>query len=51
MPKLDILTYPDNFLIEPTKPLENIDGKVQQMIDDMAGTMYAAPVSGWLRSR
>jgi peptide deformylase len=46
MPKLDILTYPDNFLIEPTKPLENIDGKVQQMIDDMAGTMYAAPGIG-----
>ncbi len=46
MPKLDILTYPDNFLIEPTKPLENIDGKVQQMIDDMAGTMYEAPGIG-----
>ncbi|MCP4622649.1 MAG: peptide deformylase [bacterium] len=46
MPKLDILTYPDNFLIEPTKPLENIDGKVQQMIDDMAGTMYEVPGIG-----
>ena len=46
MPKLDILTYPDNFLNEPTKPLENIDGKVQQMIDDMAGTMYEAPGIG-----
>lgn len=46
MPKLNILTYPDNFLIEPTKPLENIDGKVQQMIGDMAGTMYEAPGIG-----
>ena len=46
MPKLDILAYPDKFLIEPTKPLENIDGKVQQMIDDMAGTMYEAPGIG-----
>ena len=46
MPKLDILTYPDKFLNEPTKPLENIDGKVQQMIDDMAGTMYEAPGIG-----
>ena len=46
MPKLDILTYPEKFLIEPTKPLENIDGKVQQMIDDMAGTMYEAPGIG-----
>ena len=46
MSKLDILTYPDKFLSEPTKPLENIDGKVQQMIDDMAATMYTAPGVG-----
>ena len=46
MSKLDILTYPDKFLNEPTKPLENIDGEVQQMIDDMAGTMYEAPGIG-----
>jgi len=38
--------YPDKFLIEPNKPLENIDGKVQQMIDDMAATMYEAPGIG-----
>ena len=46
MSKLDILTYPDKFLREPTKPLENIDGEVQQMIDDMAATMYEAPGIG-----
>ena len=46
MSKLDILTYPDKFLKEPTKPLENIDGQVQQMIDDMAATMYEAPGIG-----
>ncbi len=46
MPKLDILTYPDKFLSQPVKPLENIDGKVQQMIDDMAATMYEAPGVG-----
>ena len=46
MSKLDILTYPDKFLNKPTKPLENIDGKVQQMIDDMAVTMYEAPGIG-----
>ena len=46
MSKLDILTYPDNFLSEPTKPLENIDGEVQEMIDNMAATMYAAPGIG-----
>jgi len=46
MSKLNILTYPDKFLSEPTKPLENIDGKVQQMIDDMAAAMYEAPGIG-----
>lgn len=46
MSKLNILTYPDKFLSEPTQPLENIDGKVQQMIDDMATTMYEAPGIG-----
>jgi peptide deformylase len=46
MSKLDILTYPDKFLSKPTKPLENIDGEVQQMIDDMAATMYGAPGIG-----
>ena len=46
MAKLDILTYPDKFLGQPTEPLENIDGKVQQMIDDMAATMYEAPGIG-----
>jgi peptide deformylase len=46
MSKLEILTYPDKFLSEPTKPLENIDGKVQEMIDQMAATMYDAPGIG-----
>lgn len=46
MSKLEILTYPDKFLSQPVKPLENIDGKVQQMIDDMAATMYEAPGVG-----
>jgi peptide deformylase len=39
---LDILKYPDDFLAKPTKPVENIDGKFQQFIDDMAETMYSA---------
>jgi peptide deformylase len=46
MSKLEILTYPDKFLSEPTKPLENIDAKVQEMIDQMAATMYDAPGIG-----
>jgi peptide deformylase len=46
MSKFDILTYPDKFLSRPTQPLDNIDGKVQEMIDKMALTMYDAPGVG-----
>jgi peptide deformylase len=43
MPMLNILTYPDNFLrqpVKPVKPVENIDGTTQKMIEDMSYTMY-----------
>lgn len=43
---LDIKTFPDTFLGRPTKPVENIDGKIQKLIEDMAATMYAAPGVG-----
>jgi peptide deformylase len=46
MTMLEILTYPNQFLQQPTKPVENIDGKIQKFIDDMAATMYAAPGVG-----
>ena len=43
---LDILTYPDQFLETITQPVENIDGKLQGVFDNMAETMYAAPGVG-----
>jgi peptide deformylase len=46
MEPLKILTYPDKFLSEPTKPVENIDGKIQHLIKDMASIMYQAPGIG-----
>ncbi len=46
MSKLKILTYPDNALRNPTRELDNIDGDVQKMIDQMSETMYAAPGVG-----
>jgi peptide deformylase len=46
MNNLKILTYPDKTLSQITKPLDNIDGKVQEMIDGMAGAMYEAPGIG-----
>jgi peptide deformylase len=42
MSLLDIVKYPDEFLLKPTKPVENIDGDLQQFIDNMADTMYSA---------
>ena len=46
MSNLKIVTFPDEFLAEPTEPLENIDQQVQEMIDKMTTTMYAAPGIG-----
>lgn len=43
---LEIKTYPDTFLSQPTKPVENIDGNLQELIENMADTMYAAPGVG-----
>ena len=43
---LDIVTYPDKFLKQPTKPVENIDGALQELIDNMGETMYQAPGIG-----
>jgi peptide deformylase len=42
----DIVTYPDKFLEKPTKPVANINGQTQKVIDNMATTMYAAPGIG-----
>lgn len=43
---LEILTYPNQFLIKPTEPVQNIDGKLQKIIERMAATMYKAPGVG-----
>ncbi len=46
MELLEIVTYPDKFLRQPTKPVENINGEIQELIDNMAFTMYQAPGAG-----
>lgn len=46
MTVLDIVTFPDKFLKQPTKAVDNIDGRLQHLIDDMATTMYEAPGIG-----
>ena len=46
MTQLKIVTYPDKFLKHPTKPVENIDGKLMEAVSNMGETMYAAPGIG-----
>jgi peptide deformylase len=46
MALLSILTYPDKFLTRIVKPVENIDGALQQIVEDMTETMYHAPGIG-----
>ncbi len=43
---LEIKTYPDIFLSKPTKQIENIDGNIQHLIENMAATMYEVPGVG-----
>lgn len=43
---LDVLTFPDKFLKQTAKPVKNIDGALQEIIDNMADTMYEAPGIG-----
>jgi peptide deformylase len=46
LPEFKILTYPDEVLTHKARPLADIDGRVQEMIDKMAVAMYAAPGIG-----
>jgi peptide deformylase len=42
MALLEIIKYPDKILKKKTAPVENIDAKTQQLIDDMIETMKCA---------
>ena len=46
MTLLDILTYPDKRLRNKAAPVEVVDDDVQNIIADMADTMYNAPGMG-----
>lgn len=43
---MKVYTYPDSILRSHAKPVENIDGETQGLIDNMAETMYTAPGIG-----
>lgn len=46
MALLPILTYPDSFLTRPVKPVSEITDELQDLIENMAETMYDAPGVG-----
>lgn len=46
MAVLPILHYPDPRLHKVAKPVLAVDGRIQQLVDDMAQTMYEAPGIG-----
>ena len=46
MALLRIRKFPDDALKRPARPVENINGELNSLIDSMAQTMYAAPGVG-----
>jgi peptide deformylase len=44
--KMDILTYPNPLLRVKAEPVEDIDEDIQELVESMAKTMYAAPGIG-----
>ena len=46
MAVLPILTYPDDFLIRPVRPVDAFNDALQEIIENMAETMYQAPGVG-----
>jgi len=46
MAVLEVLTYPNKFLRTTAGPVESIDDDIQQIIEDMADTMYEEPGVG-----
>lgn len=46
MAMLEVLHYPDPRLRNRARPVEDVDDRVRQLVDDMLETMYAAPGIG-----
>ena len=51
MPTLEIIEYPDPRLRITAQPVTRVDAAIQQLIDDMFETMYAAPGIGLAASQ
>jgi peptide deformylase len=44
--QLKIVHWPDPILLKPTKAVKRVDSSIEQLVDIMAKTMYAAPGVG-----
>ena len=42
----DIITYPDPLLLKPSETVTEFDDSLQELIEDMAETMFEAPGAG-----
>ena len=51
MALLEILEFPDSRLRTKAKPVQNVNGRIAQLADDMLETMYAAPGIGLAASQ
>lgn len=51
MALLEILEFPDSRLRTKAKPVQDVDGRIAQLADDMLETMYAAPGIGLAASQ
>ena len=51
MALLDILEFPDARLRTKAKAVQDVDGRIAQLADDMLETMYAAPGIGLAASQ
>ena len=51
MAPLEILEFPDHRLRTIAKPIQNVDGKIVQLADQMLTTMYEAPGIGLAASQ
>ena len=51
MALLEILEFPDSRLRTKAKPIQDVDGRIARLADDMLETMYAAPGIGLAASQ
>ena len=47
----EVITYPNPILRKKSEVVEEINGDLKQLVEDMAETMYGSHGIGWRQSR